>query len=146
RPSFPMSFPDRTALFLKLAVLLLLPSAHLYSQAAARTKSIEGLWGAELRLGMPVAGTLTLDSRSGNWKASIAGYEVPAVLNENHLTFSLPAHLGSFRGHFNARSQALQGDWIQPGGILMDSQYATPLNFHPDPAGVWRAEVVPLEQ
>src|SRR6185437_8717805 len=53
RPSFPMSFPDRTALFLKLAVLLLLPSAHLYSQAAARTKSIEGLWGAELRLGMP---------------------------------------------------------------------------------------------
>ncbi len=142
-----MSFRNRMA-FLYFAVPLFqffCGSVPLRAQDTG-TSSVEGLWGAETRLGVPVAGTLTLDHRDRGWRASIAGYEVPAILDSGNLTFTLPAHQGAFRGRFNAASHTPRGEWIQPGGLLFDSQYATPLHFHLVSAGVWQAEVVPLEQ
>ena len=108
--------------------------------------SVEGLWGAETRLTTPVAGTLTLDHRGDVWIASIGGYTLPAAITGDRLAFALPAHLGSFRGRFNAASHTVRGAWIQPGGLLLDSQYATPLHFHLVSTGVWQTQVVPLEQ
>ncbi len=128
-----------------LLLVLSFSSVLLHAQAAA-VMSIEGLWGAETRLGIPVEGELTLDGRYGVWKASIGGYEVPATVVEQRVTFSLPAKLGAFRGHFDAVAHDLRGQWIQPGGVILDPQYATPLVLHMISPDVWRGSVVPLEQ
>jgi CubicO group peptidase (beta-lactamase class C family) len=131
----------------KAALLLLVTSTSilLHAQTGA-VGSVEGLWGAETRLGVPIAGDLTVDGRNGKWSASIGGYEVPASLADDRLTFTLPAQLGSFRGNFDSLSHNLQGEWIQPGGVILDPQYATPIALHLISANVWRGEVVPLEQ
>ncbi len=145
---FPVSRRDNHVTFrrvLELCLLLPIVTTLLYAQEASST-SIEGLWGAETRLGLPVSGTLTLDGTSDNWKATIAGYEVPVTRDGIRLGFSLPHHRGSFRGRFDIASHFLQGEWIQPGGLLLDARYATPLHFNLASAGIWRAEVVPLEE
>ena len=129
----------------KLLLLLFLGWTPLHGQTPA-VPSIRGLWGAETRLGIPVAGELTVDSRNGKWTASIAGFEVLASQTGPRLSFSLPGHQGSFRGHFNSTSHQLNGEWIQPGGVILDPQYATPVAFHLASDGVWKGIVVPLEQ
>ena len=143
-----MRFRSFSATYLqKAALLLLVTSTSILLHAQTRAVgSVEGLWGAETRLGIPIAGDLTVDGRNGKWWASIGGYEVPASLADDRLTFALPAHAGSFRGHFDSLSHNLRGEWIQPGGVILDPQYATPIALHPISANVWRGEVVPLEQ
>lgn len=135
----------RVLLFTTLLLLSLLTSSLLRAQSTS-TAGIEGLWRAEQRQGTPVAGVLTLDNRSGSWSAAIAGYKVSADLTGQHLAFALPGGLGSFRGHLDEARSELHGEWIQPGGVILDAQYATPLDLHPASAGVWQGQVVPLEQ
>lgn len=108
--------------------------------------SVEGLWGAETRLGIPVQGQLTIDSRGGKWEASISGYTVPATLNGKRLTLSLPGKLGAFQGHYDAQTQGLRGEWIQSAGIVLDGQYASLVTFRLSSPHVWQGNVVPLEQ
>lgn len=143
-----MSFRSISTFLRQLAPICLLLSIamRLLHAQGVSSNSIEGLWGAETRIGIPVSGMLTVDGRNGYWKATIAGYDVPATLEGNRLTFNLPNHQGAFRGRFDTVSHFLQGEWIQPGGLLLDAQYATPLHFHLVSSGAWQAEVVPLEQ
>ena len=95
---------------------------------------------------MPVQGELTLDGRSGKWTASIGGYEEPVTKVGPRLSFSLPGRIGSFKDGLDSVSHTLQGEWIQPGGVILDPQYASPIRFKLISAHVWRGAVVPLEQ
>ena len=117
-----MTFRSHARRFLRSAArFVLITSAAAFlavfvqaqSPATSSAASVEGLWGVETRLGIPVQGLLTIDSRGGKWEASIAGYTVPATLNGKRLTFSLPGKLGALHGHFDAQTQGLRGEWIQ---------------------------------
>ncbi len=123
--------------------LLLMPSLR---SANAQGTSIEGLWGTEIVLGAPVAGQLTIDGRRGKWLASIDGYTVSASLSDGILTFSLPGDKGAFRGHPESTKQELEGKWIQPSGLILDSKYASPVSFRRVLPKVWRGNVVPLQE
>ena len=115
-------------------------------RAQAPLPSIEGLWGVEARVGVPVAGVLTIDGRDTPWIASIAGYRVAIRAEGDSITFNLPGHMGSFRGRLPLGSHELRGEWIQPGGVVLDPQYASPLVLHATAAAVWQGNIVPLEQ
>src|ERR1035438_10284020 len=43
-------------------------------------------------------------------------------------------------------SNTVRGEWIQPGGEILDPQYASPIEFHSIAPSVWRGTVVPLDQ
>ena len=133
-----------SSILFALSLLLLPVWGALNAQTPAR--SIEGLWGAETALSAPVAGELTVDGRNGRWLASIGGYTVSATLRAGMLTFSLPGNRGAFRGHLQSAKQELQGEWIQPGGLLLDAQYASPVSFRHVSPSLWRGNVAPLEE
>ena len=116
------------------------------ARAQAPLPSIEGLWGVEARIGVPVSGELTIDGRGGSWIASIAGYRVPIRAEGDAITFTLPDHLGSFRGRVLFGTHELRGEWIQPGGVVLDPQYASSVVLHSTAAAMWQGNIVPLEQ
>lgn len=105
-----------------------------------------GVWGAEVRYGTPVHGDLTLDARNGNWRASIDGYQVDATKNSNTIQFSLPNRIAEFRGLLDAPGNVIRGEWIQQGGVILDPQYASPVELHSIAPSLWRGTIVPLEQ
>jgi hypothetical protein len=108
--------------------------------------ALNGVWGAEVRFGMPVQGQLTLDGRDGLWRASIGGFQVAAEMKGNEIRFKLPDDVAEFRGVRDAGSNVFRGEWIQQGGVILDPQYASPVELHVIAQGVWRGMVVPLEQ
>ena len=126
--------------------MMLMSIAWAVGRAQGPLPSIEGLWGAETRVGMPVAGELTIDGRDRTWIASIAGYRVPIRADGQIITFALPNHMGSFQGRAPLGKKELRGEWIQPGGVVLDPQYASSVVLHSTAAAVWRGNIVPLEQ
>lgn len=103
-----------------------------------------GLWGNETVFAPQVAGTLVIDGRSSEWRASIAGLEAVVHRDGDRIEVSLPGDQGRFRGHLAADASAIDGFWIQPAGITLSSAYATPLTMKPVQAGVWSGQVQPL--
>jgi CubicO group peptidase (beta-lactamase class C family) len=129
----------------KLALIAaLLPSAM--SAQTVPADPLSGVWGAEVRFGMPVQGELTLDGREGTWRASIGGYQVVAEASGSEIRFKLPDDIAEFRGIQDAASDVVRGEWIQQGGVILDPQYASPVELHRVAPSVWRGLVVPLEQ
>jgi CubicO group peptidase (beta-lactamase class C family) len=108
--------------------------------------SLSGVWGAEVRFGMPVQGELTLDGREGLWRASIAGFEIAVETNGSEIRFKLPDDIAEFRGVRDRGSNVVRGEWIQQGGLILDPQYASPIELRAIAPSVWRGTVVPLEQ
>ena len=134
----------RSSLFFVLALTAAsIPST--LSQTA-ELDPLTGVWGAEVRFGMPVQGELTLDGREGVWRASIAGFRVAVETNGGDIRFKLPGNLAEFRGNRDTASNTVRGEWIQPGGEILDPQYASPIEFHTIAPSVWRGTVVPLDQ
>ena len=134
----------RSSLFFVLALTAAsIPST--LSQTA-ELDPLTGDWGAEVRFGMPVQGELTLDGREGVWRASIAGFRVAVETNGGDIRFKLPGNLAEFRGNRDTASNTVRGEWIQPGGEILDPQYASPIEFHTIAPSVWRGTVVPLDQ
>jgi CubicO group peptidase (beta-lactamase class C family) len=129
--------------------VLLLAAVLAPSRISSQTTGgdpLSGVWGAEVRFGTPVQGELTLDGREGVWRASIAGYQVAIAKSGNEIRFSLPDSIAEFRGVRDAASNVIRGEWIQQGGVILDPQYASPIELRSITPSVWRGTVVPLEQ
>src|ERR1700722_20171747 len=142
-PSLPSL--ARNSLFFVLALTVASIPSIMLSQTA-ELDPLTGVWGAEVRFGMPVQGELTLDGREGVWRASIAGFRVAIETNGDDIRFKLPGNLAEFRVSRDTAPNTVRGEWIQPGGEILDSQYASPVEFHPIVPSVWRGAVVPLDQ
>src|SRR5580700_6907252 len=74
------------------------PAPAVESQAL-RPDSLVGVWGSEQVFGPAVRGQLTIDARSAEWHARIAGFDVPIRRDRDAMAFSLPDAAGEFRGH-----------------------------------------------
>lgn len=128
---------------LSLAVAL---CASAMSAQTAGPAPLDGVWGAEVRFGVPVQGELTLDGREGAWRASIGGFQVTGEMIAGEIRFKLPDGIAEFRGVRDAALDVVRGEWIQQGGVILDPQYASPVELHRVGPLVWRGTVVPLEQ
>ena len=93
------------------------------------------------------AASSTIDARSREWRARIAGYEVPVEHTKDEMHFALPGEAGKFRGHLNANGERVVGHWIQLGGLgFYSPSYASPVELGELAPGVWRGNVVPLDE
>jgi CubicO group peptidase (beta-lactamase class C family) len=131
-------------------------TAAVASQAAL---ALVGLWGSQQSFGPMVRGELTIDARSAEWRARIAGYDVPVVHTnahtnvdtndgaKNEIHFALPGEAGKFRGHLSANGKQILGHWIQLAGVAFYSySYASPVELSELAPRVWRGNVVPLDE
>lgn len=134
----------RNLFYFCLLTAVILPSASAFQ--AAPTDPLIGLWGSEVRFGTPVQGDLTLDARGGMWQAFIAGYQVDVNVKGDDLEFTLPGNIVEFRGHRDAASKDVHGQWIQQSGEILNQQYASPVQLHSIAPSVWRGTIVPLDQ
>jgi CubicO group peptidase (beta-lactamase class C family) len=131
---------------ISLPTLLLASSVAVMAQAAAKgDQSLVGLWGTEQLFGPLVRGTLTIDARQPQWRASIAGFQVFVDQSDGRVTFSLPDGAGEFRGSLDHASKIMNGEWVQPAGVVNNNRYATPVTLVAVGPSVWRGEVVPLD-
>lgn len=122
-----------------------LPMLALASTAVPNgTDRLLGLWGNETVFEPQVAGTLVIDGRGGEWRASIDGFDVAVARVGNRVNLTLPGDQGQFRGHLAADTSAIDGFWIQSPGITLPSAYATPMTLKASQAGVWLGQVKPL--
>jgi CubicO group peptidase (beta-lactamase class C family) len=132
--------------FLFLLALLNSSPSRLYPQTTtAPGDPLVGLWGTEQSFGPLVHGTLTIDSRQARSRATIAGFEVSVERNADRLNFSLPGGAGEFRGRFDTASNTIDGQWIQPVGVVNNNRYATPVRLLAVNKSVWSGPVVPLD-
>jgi hypothetical protein len=92
-----------------------------------------------------VRGTLTIDARQPQWHASIAGFQVFVQQSDGRVTFSLPDGAGEFRGSLDHASKIINGEWVQPAGVVNNNRYATPVTLVAVGPFVWRGEVIPLD-
>jgi CubicO group peptidase (beta-lactamase class C family) len=128
-----------------LALALVFSVSAMSAQTVA-ADPLSGVWGAEVRFGMPVQGDLTLDGREAVWRASIAGFQVAVEKNGSDIRFTLPHNSAEFRGVKDAATNTVRGQWIQQGGEILDPQYASPITLHSIAPSVWRGTAVPLDQ
>jgi len=112
--------------------------------AGALPPDLAGLWGTEIAYGMPLAGELVVDGRSGRWLASIAGVQGELHLEGDDLRGELPGNGGGVRARLGRGGRALRGFWIQPPGKTLAQAYATPIGFQSSEPRVWRGTVEPL--
>src|ERR1700739_1888884 len=155
-PSAIMSTPSPATSVLKtarrkLGLLLLLGllfaswASVLAQGTGTAEQSLVGIWGTEQLFGPMVRGTLTIDGRQAQWRASIDGFNVSVQRNGRDIIFSLPGNVGEFRGRINRDSTTVNGEWIQPIEFVNNNRYATPIRLVAVSASVWRGEVVPLD-
>lgn len=109
-------------------------------------QALNGLWGSEVRFGVPAQGELLLERIGNAWHASIAGFQLDVLVKRNDIRFTLPDNSAEFRGTLDPASKIIHGEWIQQGGVILDAQYAAAMELRPISATTWRGTVVPLEQ
>jgi hypothetical protein len=109
--------------------------------------TVIGVWGAELNFGPTVRGVFTLDGRKDAWKADIAGVSASVQDEGQNVVAKMPGSMGEFRGFVRPASDSISGQWIQPAdGIVFSNPYATPVELRRVAPGVWRGEIVPLDE
>ncbi|MGA3129611.1 MAG: serine hydrolase [Terracidiphilus sp.] len=141
-----MTFSQRMRFLSFLLALLLASPSALYPQAVTSPGDpLVGLWGTEQSFGPLVRGTITIDARHSQWRAAIVGFEVPVERNGDRLNFSLPNGVGDFRGRLDPTSNTINGQWIQPAGVVNNNRYATPVRLVAASQSVWTGVVVPLD-
>jgi CubicO group peptidase (beta-lactamase class C family) len=144
---FALTLARRTHFLLFLLALLLASPSLLYPQATKPPSNpLAGLWGTEQSFGPLVRGTLTIDARQSQWRAAIAGFEVPVERDGNQLKFSLPNGAGDFRGRLDPTSNTINGQWIQSVGVVNNNRYATPVRLVSVNKLVWTGRVVPVDE
>ena len=126
-------------ILLCIAALALGASASAQGPAAPK---LEGLWVAR-SVNAPVRGTLFIIERNGSLSADLAGFAVPVNATSTALSFDLPDGKGSFRG--KRVGKEIRGQWIQARLASVGARFSTPVTLHPDGAGRWRGEIVPLD-
>jgi hypothetical protein len=108
--------------------------------------TLVGVWGTELNLGPLVRGRLLIDGRQAQWRAAIAGFNVPVQHTREAVTFFLPGGAGESRGRLNANSNSVNVEWIQSPGLVNHNRYATPVHMALLSPGAWSGEVVPPDE
>jgi hypothetical protein len=112
-----------------------------------RTEVLLGLWGSEQSFGPMVRGELTIDARSPDWRADIAGYDASVEHANDEIHFALPGEAGKFRGHLSANGKRIAGHWIQLAGVgFYGSSYASPVELSAITPQVFRGDVLPLDE
>jgi len=129
---------------LSLCLLALIPTV-LHADAASPEDKLVGLWGVEQVFGPQLQGTLSIDSRGGEWVAEVAGYQAPVWHAKGEVDLILPGGAGSFHGQESADGRRVAGFWRQPPGVTHDQAYATPVTLLRSQPGVWQGELRPLE-
>jgi CubicO group peptidase (beta-lactamase class C family) len=102
---------------------------------------LTGLWGATLRFGPDIGGPLFIYSTPGGWRADIAGFTVPAQVDERSLRSPSPNGRGGQGVRFDlpdGKGSLRNGHWIQGGT-------ATPVTLVAEGPNRWRATITPLE-
>jgi CubicO group peptidase (beta-lactamase class C family) len=146
-----INHPFKNVVRVASIVLIFSFAAKLLAQDAgvaagsAPDRALLGVWGSEQVFGPLVRGSLTIDGRESQWRATIAGFDVPIERDKQRISFMLPGGAGEFRGHRRATSEAIDGDWIQPAGVVNNNRYATPVHLAPVSQSVWRGMVLPLD-
>ncbi|HEY1991127.1 MAG TPA: serine hydrolase, partial [Gammaproteobacteria bacterium] len=123
---------------------LLVAGLHAAPAPTSDEDKLLGLWGVERTFGPQVQGVLTLDGRSGDWQAEVAGLHAPVRYARGDVDFILPGGAGSFHGRESADGRRIEGFWRQPPGVTLEQAYATPLALLRIQPGVWQGEVQPL--
>lgn len=108
-------------------------------------EQLVGVWGSERVLGPQVRGELTLVRGEGAWRARIAGFDVPARVDDRKVSVVLPGGQGELRGTLAEDGRRITGHWIQPRVRMSGMTFATPVELRALQADVWRGEVSPLE-
>jgi CubicO group peptidase (beta-lactamase class C family) len=129
---------------LLILLLALAPAAIAADAPPTSPDKLIGLWGSERVFGPLVQGELTLDGRSSDWHASIAGFDVAVQHGKDGIAFTLPAQQGDFHGQLSTDGKTVSGFWIQPTGVTLGTRYATPVVLHGVQTGVWSGAVKPL--
>jgi CubicO group peptidase (beta-lactamase class C family) len=129
---------------LLLYLALLGAPIALHADTAPATDRLVGLWGSERVFGPAASGTLTLDGRSADWQAAVAGISASVKHDKDGVSFSLPGDQGSFHGTLSTDGKRIDGFWIQPAGVTLQNPYSTPLTLTATQDKVWRGEVHPL--
>ena len=143
---FAVTLVRRMPFLLFLLALLLANPRALYAQATTPPGSpLLGLWGTEQSFGPLVRGTLTIDARQTQWRAAIAGFQVSVERDGDRLHLSLPNGAGEFRGQLEPTSNTINGQWIQPVGVVNNNRYTTPVRLVAVINSVWTGRVVPLD-
>jgi CubicO group peptidase (beta-lactamase class C family) len=125
--------------------LIVTGALALLGQDAAAPRSLEGVWGAKRNFGPEIAGTLEVFQVNGEFRASIAQYNVKCVHEKGHISFDLPSDQGSFTGRLQENGAAIRGFWIQPPTVNAGAQFASPVVLRSNSKGRWQGEVVPLK-
>ena len=133
----------RWSLVLCLMLLNLGGVAQIYASTADSNERLIGLWGDDADAQAQVAGALTIDGRSGAWRAEIAGFQVSVVKQGDAVSVSLPGDQGRYRGDLAIDQASIHGFWIQPSSDDGPA-YASPLILTRTQRGVWHGEVHPL--
>lgn len=135
----------RPRLMFCLLVLNLSAASSALAAQPDNDEKLVGLWGDDVVLATQVAGTLTIDGRSDNWHADIAGFQVTATNQHGDVSMTLPGDHGAFRGEITSDDTDIHGFWIQPASGDSPA-YASPLILKRVQRGVWSGEVWPLTQ
>src|SRR5262249_18386567 len=92
-----------------------------------------------------VQGTLTIDGRSGVWRGSIGGFDVPVRRSGDTVAFVLSGGYGEFRARIASNQAFIRGHWIQPASVNPYNQrYASPVELVNSGQNVWEGTVAPL--
>ena len=107
-------------------------------------RQLSGLWEASRHFPASVAGSLLLFVQDGHLVADIDGYRVPATVNGDHVSFSLPAGLGKFRGQRSPGGREIHGFWLQPPIPGSGRPYISNVTLRARERGAWGGEIRPL--
>ena len=127
----------------RIIVVVILAFAALSAPVVGRAQSqsqptpadLEGLWQAKKRFGPDVTGELTLDRRTGGWRASIAGRTAIVRLSGDTASFTV-ANVGRYVGRIVPNKRTIVGIWTQDSPNV-----ATPLTLTACGADCYRGNV-----
>jgi CubicO group peptidase (beta-lactamase class C family) len=118
------------------------------ASAVAQTNpaaELAGLWEAHKRFGPDLRGTLTIARDPDGWRGEIAGRAARATVSGETVALDLGDADGAFRGRFDASRTRVTGHWVQPPTVTNGTRYASPVTLVEAGQGLWRGEVVPLD-
>jgi CubicO group peptidase (beta-lactamase class C family) len=114
------------------------------ASVATPNQQLVGLWGSEQVSGPEAHGPLTIDCRSSDCSAEIAGISSTVMRNGTTVSFQLPNAQGEFRGHIAKAGLELTGEWLQPGRVPGTFSFLTPVKLDRVEPDVWKGNVTPL--
>jgi len=113
--------------------------------AESAAPDLSGVWQAERNFGPDVRGPLTIEQRGQDWIATIAGRSAPVQVENGTLWFALAVGEGSFRGAMAKDRATISGFWTQPPTVFIGNAFASSVTLRKTGAGLWRGDVVPLD-